>query len=59
MSQWIVIDKDGNLWGPFEGGTTGSATMMEFVKRKWPDQEQDTEDTGKGWNVRALRSPDA
>jgi hypothetical protein len=53
-TQWIVTDKNGNPWGPFE--TTEA--INAFVKRKWPNQEQDPEHHGEGWDVRLLRSPE-
>lgn len=55
-SLWLVFDQLGNPYGPFE--TTEA--IAAFIKRKWPDQKQDDENTGQGgegWNIVALLSP--
>jgi hypothetical protein len=53
----IVLDRDHNPWGPFDGLTAAA----EFAKRQWPDQEEDMLDrwVKKGWNVVVLRHPDS
>lgn len=33
----IIIDKDGNPWGPFDS----SVAAATWANEKWPDQEQD------------------
>jgi hypothetical protein len=45
--QTKVIDRFGNEHGPFP--TTLEAAA--FAKKVWPDQEQDEEEEGKGWNL--------
>lgn len=52
-SKWIVRDRNGNAWGPFEKTNEPG----EWARRKWPDQEQDERREGKGWDIEALRDP--
>lgn len=47
----VVIDRDGNPWGPF----SDSAVAAMWAMGKWPDQEQDTEG---GWDIVAVLPPD-
>jgi hypothetical protein len=49
----ILIDKDGGFWGPFES----LKGLVTFAMREWPNQTQDQDRTGKGWDIVALRSP--
>jgi hypothetical protein len=49
----ILIDKHGGFWGPFET----LASLVAFATREWPDQAQDQDRTGKGWDIVLLRSP--
>jgi len=45
-----VIDKDGKMHGPFH-------TLIEantYARKHWPDQEQDEDRTGKGWDVQVV-----
>lgn len=53
-SRCVVRDKSGNAWGPFER----PSEINEWVKKKWPDQQQDERRTGVGWDIEALRDPD-
>ena len=48
-SQWIVRDKEGNPWGPFEG----SAKAIAWAHQKWPE-EIEQED---GWDIEMLWQP--
>lgn len=52
---YIVIDKDGNYWGPFQTGMEAG----RWADEKWPGGElRDDEDHGAaGWLVAALRPP--
>jgi hypothetical protein len=54
--QLIVIDKDGNPWGPFD---TPEA-LAAFAKRKWPDQDERPEGApqSEGWRAMTLRAPE-
>jgi hypothetical protein len=46
----LVLDKDGNRWGPFET----LAEVVAFTPEKWPDQKQDPHRTGNCWDVMVL-----
>lgn len=48
---YILIDRDGNPWGPFEEATNA----VEWAQKKWPDQDHGPKDVG--WRVLALRHP--
>ncbi len=51
----IVIDRDGNPWGPFEA----HLEAVEWAEKKWPGEGADAADPAlQGWEVVALRSPD-
>jgi hypothetical protein len=50
----IVLDKDGNPWGPFDGIVAAG----EWAHVKWPYAEQDPDEVA-GWNVVVLRHPDS
>lgn len=57
----IIFDIRGNPWGPFPN----TKAAMDFVKQKWPGQEQDENNYGArddinhtGWNIAALYPPD-
>ena len=43
-----VIDRDGNVLPP---GFTTASKAFEYAQRLWPDQEQDEDRTGKGWDI--------
>lgn len=45
--RYELIGKDGFV----EGSFSTVAAAMEAAKRWWPDQEQDEDRTGKGWDV--------
>jgi hypothetical protein len=46
--RYELIDKWGTKRGPFNTAERAAA----YAKVNWPDQEQDPDETGKGWNVR-------
>lgn len=52
-NQFIVTDKNGNPYGPF--ADAGEASR--WAAKKWPDQDQDSDRTGKGWDITVLWSP--
>lgn len=47
--RYRLIDKDGNPVGIFD---TANEAALE-AKRRWPEQEQDEEHNGTGWDVQA------
>lgn len=48
--RYELIDKDGKIWSTF-----GSAKLAgDIAKLMWPDQEQDPDRTGKGWDVQVV-----
>jgi hypothetical protein len=53
---FVVMDKDGNLWGPFENGTLAWNWAYEL----WPTQHQDERypPHRKGWSIVAIRPAD-
>jgi hypothetical protein len=50
LTRYELIDKNGRVVGSFN--TANSAG--EFAKRTWPDQEQDEDRTGNGWDVQVV-----
>lgn len=49
-TRYELIDKDGNVVA-----TNVSAIHLGFVAGQlWPDQEQDEERSGKGWDVQVV-----
>jgi len=42
-----VVDYRGNIHGPFHNAIEAFA----YADAKWPDQEQDEDRTGAGWDV--------
>jgi hypothetical protein len=46
-TRYELIDKDGNKHGPFD--TLDRA--VNFAETRWPDQSQDEDRTGKGWDI--------
>lgn len=46
-AQFELIDKDGNKRGVFYTAAEAAAKAKEL----WPDQEQDEDRTGKGWDI--------
>jgi hypothetical protein len=49
-SRYVLIDKHGNQYGPYASAYHAGLA----AKAAWPDQEQDEERTGKGWDVQAV-----
>jgi hypothetical protein len=49
-AQVIIMDEDGNAWGPFDG----IVAAAEWAGKKWPHLK-DSEDS---WTVCALRKPE-
>lgn len=47
-----VIDRFGQMHGPFKCLVDAAA----YVKRMWPDQEQDEDRAGRGWDVQVVGS---
>lgn len=48
--RYELIDKDGVAHGPF----TTAKIAVGIAMATWPDQEQDPELTGKGWDVQVM-----
>jgi hypothetical protein len=48
--RYELIDKDGNVYGPYASAYHAGLA----AKAAWPDQAQDEERTGKGWDVQAV-----
>lgn len=49
-TRYELIDKDGKTHGPFE--TAYAASLWAI--REWPDQEQEPDRTGIGWDVQIV-----
>ena len=49
-TQYEVIDKDGNKHGPFHNIIQANA----YAQEKWPDQSQDEDRAGYGWDVQIV-----
>lgn len=45
-----IVAKDGIVHGPFESAKEAA----EYAKHEWPDQEQDPERTGKGFDIQVV-----
>lgn len=45
-----LIDKDGKVIGT----DSSAAFLADMAKIKWPDQEQDPDRTGAGWDVQVV-----
>lgn len=52
MSQFYLIDKDGNVYGYQRFASVVEAARR--AKELWPNQEQDPERSGRGWDVQAV-----
>jgi len=52
LVRYEVVDKDGGKHGPFDC----LANAQLYVWNKWPDQEQDEDRTGKGWDIQVVGS---
>lgn len=50
-SFYELVDKDGKVYGRYNLAST-AAIRARFL---WPDQEQDEDRTGKGWDIQAIR----
>lgn len=53
VRRYSVIDKDGN---PMPGTFLGPLEMCRYLNRVAANQQQDSERTGAGWDVAAVRS---
>lgn len=53
-----LIDKDGNVvdWGNSPAEFKRAADAARYARQRWPDQEQDPDRTGKGWDVQVSRA---
>lgn len=51
-SQYVVFDKSGNPWGPFDD----AKAAHDWAEKKWPGM--DAADTADGWVVVLLNKPD-
>jgi hypothetical protein len=47
QTRYELVDKDGNIHGSWDTADRAATA----AKRMWPDQEQDEDRTGKGWDV--------
>ena len=45
--RYELVSYRGEIFGPY----ASVAEAAEAAKAKWPDQEQDEDRTGKGWDV--------
>ncbi|MCA6114272.1 hypothetical protein J6524_04925 [Bradyrhizobium sp. WSM 1738] len=45
-----VVDHRGGVHGPFKNLERAAA----FARSRWPDQEQDEDRTGKGWDIQIV-----
>jgi len=45
-----VVDSRGDIHGPFNGWVEAFA----YADAKWPDQQQDEDRTGAGWDVQVV-----
>lgn len=44
---WELVSYRGEIFGPY----TSAQEAAEVATHKWPDQEQDEERSGKGWDI--------
>jgi hypothetical protein len=49
-TQYEVVDCRGDIHGPFHNAIEAFA----YADAKWPDQEQDEDRTGNGWDVQVV-----
>lgn len=47
--RYEIVSYRGEIFGPYPSATAAA----EAAKEKWPDQSQDEERTGAGWDVQA------
>lgn len=45
--RYELVDKDGRIQGAYSTGWAASMSAHQL----WPDQEQDEDRTGKGWDI--------
>lgn len=45
--RYHLIDKDGEVVGEF----ISSRNAVHWANKMWPDQSQDPDHTGKGWDI--------
>ena len=50
--RYELIDKEGNVVGEF----SSAFNAAEHAKFRWPDQHQDEDRTGAGWDVQVAGS---
>lgn len=50
-TRFELIDKDGNVHST---GYEKASDAAFFAEMLWPDQEQDEERSGKGWDVQVV-----
>lgn len=48
--RWELIGSMGELVGTFDTATEAA----EYAAKRFPDQEQDEDHTGKGWDVQVI-----
>jgi hypothetical protein len=46
-TQYEVVDREGRIHGPFHGIIEANT----YAQHKWPDQHQDENRTGIGWDA--------
>ncbi len=46
-TQYEIVSYRGEIFGPYPSAQAAG----QAAKEKWPDQEQDEDRTGKGWDV--------
>lgn len=52
--QYELIDRYGRIFGPYP---SMEAAAID-ARKKWPDQEQDVDRIGVGWDVRCAGEPE-
>ena len=50
VPRFELIDKDGNVVGQ----DPSAEFLADVAKIRWPDQEQDEDRTGKGWDIQVV-----
>jgi hypothetical protein len=48
--RYELIDSTGFVRGPFKS----AADAMSYATKRWPDQTQDPDRTGRGWDVQVV-----
>lgn len=51
LVRFELISASGEIFGPYHSAQAAT----EAAQAKWPDQEQDEDRTGAGWDVQAIR----